>query len=253
MGLLRPEQLDADETAYRIFGLGRDSSPWRASEVIGNGPFTEDDRLAEQAWKISSRAYYAEQAGLVAAATLAAQTEDAALRFSLATAASDEARHADAFYQYARVIGGEPEECQEMLEPLHQELTALPYLGKALVHTILEGFAADEFVILSQVFGDDALGRLYRYVRRDEIRHIAIGLSYLARESAAPPGRDSWEEHGAEWLAVGARLTALDDLSAWLAQLTGKDAGAVRRWFLRRHRARLRAAGVPDPRGGEGR
>ncbi|MGW7531794.1 ferritin-like domain-containing protein [Amycolatopsis sp. NPDC054798] len=244
MGLLRPDQLDADQTAYRIFGLGRDSSPWKASDVIGNGPFTDDERLAEQAWKVSSRGYYAEQAGLIAAATLATQTEDAALRFSLATAVSDEARHADAFYQYARKIGGEPEECQELLEPLHQELTRLPYLGKALVHTMLEGIAADEFIILSHAFGSDPLGKLYHHVRRDEIRHIAIGLSYLARESTTPAGRDAWHEYSAQWLEIGARLTALEGLSAWLAQLTGRDANSLQQWFLRRHRARLKAAGI---------
>jgi hypothetical protein len=38
---------------------------------------------------------------IAAAAKLTADTEDAVFRFGLALATADEARHADAFYQYA--------------------------------------------------------------------------------------------------------------------------------------------------------
>jgi hypothetical protein len=31
------------------------------------------------------------------------------------------------------------------MQPLDDALTALPHLGRALVHTMLEGFAADDF------------------------------------------------------------------------------------------------------------
>lgn len=250
-GLLHPSDLDADAVAYRIFGLGRDTAPWRVDDVLRSGELTKDEARAELAWRTASRGYYAEQAGLIAAATLAAQTEDAPLRFSLATATSDEARHADAFYQYARMVGGEPEEAQELLDPLHEGLTALPYLGKALVHTMLEGFAADEFILLAEVFAGDSLGALYHYVRRDEVRHIAIGLNYLARTSRSAEAKEAWEEHGAGWLAVGMELTFLDGVSRSLGELTGRDPDSVKRWFLRRHHARLRAAGVSRPRGGD--
>jgi len=244
MGLLRPEHLDANELTYRIFGLGRDNSPWRTDDVLASGPFTSDPDRAKLAWRLGSRGYYAEQAGLVAAATLAAQTEDTALRFSLATATADEARHADAFYRYARKVGGEPEECLAEVEPLDEGLTALPYLGKALVHTMLEGFAADEFLLLREVFADDALGQLYYHIRHDEIRHIAIGLNYLARESATPAGREAWLAHGAEWVEAGLALTGLAGVSQWLGELTGRDPNAVHEWFMRRHRSRLRAVGI---------
>jgi rubrerythrin len=253
MALLRPEHLDADELTYRIFGLGRDNSPWRTADVLASGPFTEDQDRAELAWRLASRGYYAEQAGLVAAASLAAVTDDTALRFSLATATADEARHADAFYRYARTVGGEPDECLEELEPLDAGLTALPYLGKMLVHTMLEGFAADEFLILAEVFADDPLGQLYRHIRRDEIRHVAIGLNYLARTSATRAGRQAWQESGPEWTGAGLAMTNLAAAAAWLADLTGRDADTVHEWFLRRHRARLMAAGIEPRKGGDRR
>ncbi len=251
MALLRPDDLDADELAYRIFGLGRDNSPWRTADVIGSGPFTSDPKRAELAWQLASRGYYAEQAGLVAAAALAAATDDTALRFSLATAAADEARHADAFYQYARSVGGEPDECLDEVQPLDDGLTALPYLGKVLVHTMLEGFAADEFLILCDVFDDDPLGRLYHHIRRDEIRHVAIGMNYLARASATTAGREAWQEFGATWTADGLAMTNLAGVADWLGRLTGREPDAVHAWFLRRHRVRLTAAGIEPRRGGD--
>lgn len=252
MALLRPEFLDSDELTYRIFGLGRDNTPWRAVDVIGTGPLLRDERRAELAWRLSSRGYYAEQAGLVAAASLAAQTDDTALRFGLATATADEARHADAFYQYAKRIGqGEPEECLDRSQPLDTMLESLPYLGKAVIHTMLEGLAADEFILLREVFADDPLGRLYQLVRQDEVRHIAIGMTYLCREMARPSGAQTWEAYGAEWLRTGIEATGLARVARWLGELTGRDPDSVHRWFLRRHRVRLRAVGIHVPEGGD--
>ncbi|MEU4569793.1 ferritin-like domain-containing protein [Micromonospora sp. NPDC023956] len=245
MSLLRPDDLDADEVAYRIFQVSRDRDPWRVEDVLREGRFSDDPARAERAWRVASRGYYAEQAGLVAAATLAAETDDAPLRFSLALATADEARHADAFYRYAKAVGGEPEPCREVLQPLDDGLAALPYLGRALVHTLLEGLAADEFILLGEVFAGDPLGRLYHHVRRDEIRHIAIGLNFLARETRTPRGREVWAEHAREWHDVGIGLTGLEEVADALATHTGREPAGVRAWFLRRHRARLAAAGIP--------
>lgn len=249
MTLLPPQDLDGDELAYRLFQVTRDRAPWRIEDVLAEGRFSDDPVAAERAWRVASRGYYAEQAGLVAAATLAAETEDTALRFSLALATADEARHADAFYRYARAIGGEPEPCREVMQPLDDGLSRLPYLGRALVHTLLEGFAADEFILLTEVFAGDPLARLYHHVRRDEIRHVAIGLNYLARATRTAQGRDAWAAHAREWHDAGLALTGLDEIARALAEHTNRDPDAVRGWFLRRHRARLAAAGLTEPIG----
>ena len=254
MSLIHHADLDADAVAYRLFGIGRDTVPWTVADVLSRGELTREPERSHLSWRLASRGYWTEQAGLVAAASLAAQTSDAALRFSLATATSDEARHADAFLTYARAVGGgEPDDCAEELEPLHDTLESLPYLGKALVHTLLEGFAADEFLLLRQLFPGDPLAELYLHVRRDEIRHVAIGLSYLARESRSPAGRDQWRAHAGDWLDAGMDTTGLAALCQGLGTLLGRDPAALERWFLRRHAARLRSAGIPDPRGGDTR
>jgi hypothetical protein len=251
VALIPADGLDSDALAYRIFGVTRDREPWRIADILRGRPRTDDPDRAHLAWQIASRGFYAEQAGLTAAATLAAFTEDAPLRFSLALAAADEARHADAFYQYAKAAGGEPEECADELEPLDSALVALPHMGRALVHTMLEGVAADEFILLRDLFSDDPLGDLYRYVRRDEIRHVSIGLNYLTRASATPIGREIWDASADEWHAIGAELIALAPTCEWLASLTHRDPAALHLWFLRRHRVRLRAAGIQLREGGE--
>jgi hypothetical protein len=138
-----------------------------------------------------------------------------------------------------------------MVAPLDDGLTALPYLGKALVHTMLEGFAADEFLLLRDVFADDPLGRLYHHIRHDEVRHIAIGMNYLVRESATTAGREAWHAHAEEWIGAGLALTGLAGVSRWLGELTGRDPGAVHDWFLHRHRIRLRAVGIETTGGGD--
>lgn len=242
MTLLDPYNLDAEELAYRIFGVTRDKTPWRAADHIREVGLARDPVRLELAWRTASRGYYAEQAGLVAAATLAASTDDAPLRLSLAVATADEARHADAFYQYARAVNVELEPCQSPVRALDETLAQLPHMGRMLVHTILEGVAADEFILLSEVFTDDALGRIYHHVRRDEVQHIAIGLNYLARVTATAAGRDEFEAYGDEWQTVGLFLSRLEHIAEWLAPLTNRDTQTVKRWFVRRHRARIRAA-----------
>lgn len=244
MALIRAERLDPAATAYRLFTVTRDKTPWVAAALIRATPFTTDPDRAHLAWRTASRGFYAEQAGLVAAATLAAHTDDVALRLSLALATADEARHAEAFLQYATALGGEPDDCVRDLEPLDRALTDLPHMGRVLVHTMLEGFAADEFILLREVFAGDPLADLYHHVRRDEIQHVAIGLDHLARTSATPAGRDLWHAHAAGWHDTALALTHLDAMSASLADLTDRDPHAVRRWFLRRHHARLHAAGI---------
>jgi len=134
--------------------------------------------------------------------------------------------------------------CQEMVQPLDDALAGLPHMGRALVHTMLEGFAADDFHLLSLAYADDTIGQLYSYIRRDEVQHVAIGLSYLARQSATRAGRDLWTAHAAQWHAAGLEFTYLDAVARSHAAQLGRDPAAVRQWFWRRHRARLSAAGI---------
>jgi hypothetical protein len=247
MALLTPEIERLDDPSYQLFLRAQQQQPWSARDLIGTGRTELDDDRVELAWHVASQGYYAEQAGLVAAAELAAQTEDFAFRLGLASAVADEARHSDAFLAYAVARGGQPAPCQEKLDELHGFLSAASYLEKCLVHTMLEGFAADEFIVLAGVFGGDPLGAIYRSVRVDEVRHVALGLNYLRRSVAGDQVREQWRTHFDEWERGGLQIAGMSSVSSWVASLTGRRAEQVEAWFLRRHRARIAGAGLPVP------
>lgn len=240
MSLLRPDELYTNPVAYKLFGSAMERVPWNVGDILA-GSHAHDDERAELGWRLASRSYYAEQAGLITAAALAAETDDVAYRFDMAAAASDEARHADAFQRYAEHVGGQADVCIDEIEPLDAQLTALPYLGKALAHTVLEGFAADEFLLLRRYFEGDKLAEIYHHVRRDETRHVASGVSYLARALRDDAVREQYRQHSHEWLAVCRDYADVDALVDMVAGLTGADPVRMAHWFRTRHHNRMSA------------
>jgi len=247
MTLLRPAVERLDDASYALFQRAQQRPAWSARELIGAGRTGLAADRQELAWAVASQGYYAEQAGLVAAAELAAGTEDLPYRMSLATAVADEARHSDAFLAYAVVRGGAPAEPADEVDELHRRLSAATYLEKCLLHTMLEGFAADEFVLLQRLFAGDPLAGIYRAVRGDEIRHVAIGLDYLRRSTADDRVREEWRAGIADWERTGFELAGVDAIGAWLGETLGGSPERIASWFRRRHRARLRGAGLPVP------
>jgi hypothetical protein len=143
--------------------------------------------------------------------------------------------------------GGKLADCsaEAYLGNLHATLTDSGYLEKCLMHTMLEGFAADEFIVLKRVFAGDPLGDIIAAIRADEIRHVAIGLDYLRRACADPDGREQFEAHGAAWERRGLELNNLHEAVQGLAAAADEDPDQLESWFMRRHRARLRGTGMP--------
>lgn len=249
MSLLRPDELSSNQVAYKLFRSALEQIPWDVGEILSRES-TSDDPRAELGWRLASRSYYAEQAGLITAAALAAETDDVAYRFDMAAAAADEARHADAFLRYAEHVGGAAESCLQEMSGLDDLLSSLPYLGKALAHTVLEGFAADEFLLLKHYFRGDHLADIYHFVRRDETRHVAVGVSYIARALRDDRVRDEYRAHSAEWLANCRKYADVDDLGHVIAGLTGQDPAVVARWFHARHHNRMSAMNLLIEEGG---
>jgi hypothetical protein len=250
MPLLRPDIEQLDGQAYQLFARAQHSPQWAARELIGDGRTELDEDGVERAWHVASSSYYAEQAGLVAAAELVSETDDCTLRLSFATAVADEARHADAFLAYAVLRGGDLADVREdgFLDGLHETLGAASHTEKFLLHTTLEGMASDEFVLLQEIFAGDPLAELYRNVRGDEARHVAMGLNYLQRSYADPRTREEWDCHAVEWTRRALRVANLPFVCAGLGAVLGRPADELERWFVRRHLARLRGAGVHIPR-----
>jgi hypothetical protein len=242
--------LDLFSAAYfsngslREYEQARSIQQWRVNDLSWRSPSTLSDKRAELAWRLAAHSMYAEQAGLLVSAALVEECPYLPTRLALATAVSDEARHVEAFTRYAQERGGFTSEPSSHVEYLTAYLGSLedPF-QRFFIHTLLEAWAFDEFVLLERIFSGDVLSEIYRHVKMDEARHVSIGMSYLAR--AADHFRSERSEaevqrvlEEAEESAVrlsGIEETSFDRFGAMLE----RDGASIRQWFRTRHRRRL--------------
>lgn len=234
---LTPETLGVP--GFRLYEKARAATKWNAATDI---PWEESGSLPtkdqERAWMRASQSVYAEQAGLLTAARLLRDTNDVAARMCMSTAVADEAKHAEVFARYALVRAGSVATMNEKIGELWEGLETLSDpIGRFIVHTALEGFAADQMTLLIRVYDRDLLGTIYRYVRRDEKRHVIMGMEYVGRAlQGNPEAARLLEEYGTRSLRIG----GVDDtFFASMAELTGQTLFRMREWFLGEHEARF--------------
>jgi len=225
---------DARTSTWEPAGYVRDMYQRRRSQQV-----------TELAWSIASGSVYAEQTGLEVASRLLEETDDYATKLILATAVNDEAKHSYAFQEFALLAGGSVKPPSERTQELFDTLFGYENsTERFLAHTLMEGYAADEFIFFTAAFGAESLGDLYGLIRRDESRHVAMGMHRLcARDtqgttqiSLLPPERIDAVEKSCRELAAP---TVIGDLVARL--LPSKNADEVSAWISRRHATRVTA------------
>lgn len=251
-GISPPARHDERRRMQELYKRARAARNWLPSEIVPERlPSPRDEAHRHVAWQLASQGVYAEQVGLLVAATLLQETEDLTARFALATAVSDEAKHSEAFLRYARAAGGEAAQMQEPVQRIFDGLYSLEDpMERFMAHTLLEGFAADEFAVLARVFEGDPLGELYRVVRKDETRHVALGLVHMQQLAED-------EDTRAE---IAARLPAVDDVAEGIADLAGVAASLSEAFGLHgdaleaelRHKHRIRLEAMTQPHTMEG-
>ncbi len=240
--LLAPTHNDLKSSAFRIYEKARRVAHWNPKTDIDFDKtlIVSQDRQ-ELAWRIASQSVYTEEVGMMAAARLLTEVDDLPIRYCLAVAVSDEAKHSEVFARYALVRGGTIAPDGEPVNNLFGQLESIrdPF-ARFVTHSMLEGLASDEFALLKIAFKGDVLEEIYRYVSTDEARHVAIGLDYMStvlRDSAFEEHAHSLKEYG----RVALEISGLNNREAqvWLADLAGKDPDNVARWLLSRHRQRI--------------
>ncbi|MEV0124013.1 ferritin-like domain-containing protein [Streptomyces sp. NPDC050703] len=197
---------------------------------------------SELSWLLASGSAYAEQVGMDVAAGLLHECSEADMKLVLATAVADEAKHSAVFHHYAHTVAGTVKGPGEAQQELSRDLWSLDdYTARFLAHTLAEGFAADEFRWFVQGLREDGLGEIYRLVRRDESRHVALGMAYLTHG----PGAERLRRLPAG-LLLAAEETVLkhNDVDA-LASLVHRllpatPAAQVAAWLRARHATRMR-------------
>lgn len=162
-------------------------------------------------------------------------------RLCCATAVQDEATHVETFARYAIKIKGEVGPPDDQLKSLHRTVLdpSYSFLKRFTVHTLLEGWATDEFAILARVFKSDLLGDIYKFVCADELRHVKIGLDSIREFLKHQDTSSKVSLQESEELAIKASGWTIESLT-WLAELSGRSVEEVRLWFRKRHTERMR-------------
>lgn len=242
--------LDLFSSAYfsdgslREYEQARNSQQWRVRDLSWKASSALGEELTELAWRLAAHSMYAEQTGLLVSAMLVKECPYLPVRMALATAVSDEARHVEVFARYAEERGGLLAEPTDHVENLTAFLGGLedPF-ERFFIHTMLEAWAFDEFVLLQRIFAGDVLSDVYRYVKQDEARHVAIGMSYLARaadEYRTERGDAEVQRVLEKAEANAVRLSGIEEASfGRFGELLNRDGAGVRQWFRTRHRRRL--------------
>ncbi len=212
------------------------------ADIAWDRPVTIKPNLQELGWQLASQASYAEQAGLLTAASLVACFDDPGARLNLAFATADEARHAEVFARYAVIRGGSLEPTESHLEAMYDGIISLEDpLERLIVHVLLEGFAVEQLSLLAEGFSEDVLGSIYRLVRRDEARHVAFGMSLIRQEICTRYGELDLFQQQAERLGTKTiQLAGVNEGTyEWLSQLTSTPVDEVRSNLLGRHKQRI--------------
>jgi hypothetical protein len=182
---------DADEAIDWSIPLRRDQSPYVESSRNPYLGWSEFDALSEAsrlefswhqyAWSFS-QILHGEQGALLVASQLigCAPTRDAKL--FAASQAFDEARHVEVFSRYLRDRVGILYPVSDRLKSLMDDILSGGAWDRKLIgmQLIIESLALATFPVQRMVAADPLLPSLLSYVMRDEGRHVAFGVSYLA-------------------------------------------------------------------------
>ncbi|GAA3987535.1 hypothetical protein GCM10023085_81960 [Actinomadura viridis] len=218
-------------------------STWSPRDVAERAlaKIDRNDPLLELTWNLASGSVYVEQVGLEAASVILTESPDAVAKLIGATAVGDEGRHSSVFAHYAERVGGAVAPPAEPIVDLSGGLLAMEYpAARMLAHTLLEGFAADEFFWFIRGLRSTGLADIYRLVRRDESRHVGLGMYYATRGGGLRGVRELEPEDllAAEEFVV--RYSDLDSIDGLVTRLLpGLEPGHVRRWMRHRHEKRM--------------
>jgi hypothetical protein len=225
--------------SLRLYDRAR-AATWSPKQVISRAtrPRSSEDTDLEFRWSLASRHVYVEQTGMSVFGMLIQEAPDAAVRLAMATVISDEAKHAEAFARYAVLVGGSIGEPPESVDDLCDVLRSIPDpFARFLTVAMLEWLALDQLAMLRRLFAGDALDEIYRNVRNDEARHVAMGLEHLYHEVEAR-SREEIRQLCDEALArvpFSAETLSFMDTSLGLAD------GETHAVLLRRHEQRVRS------------
>ena len=229
------------ERRLKQYEHARANALWRPERDIDwDRPSPISDDLKEVACYLAWCGTYTEEIGMLTCARLLMALDDVPGRYCLAMQTADEARHSEAFTRYVHRVQGDPPPPPEGVSQIMNDLEAIENpTALFVVHTLLEGFAFDQFSFIEPAFAGDPLADIYGYVRRDEARHVAMGIDYLSfalRRDTSDEVIDTLNWCKANVFTIGHITPEFID---WLVKITGKPSSDICKTFKARHEARL--------------
>ncbi len=241
MGFGRHRTAENFETRLRHYTRSRDVGTWNPERDIDwDVPSKLPMDLREAAYSLAGAGTFTEEIGLLTCSRLLSVIDDLPVRYCLAIQMADEAKHSEVFTRYLHQAGMEPPSPSEGVVKMLRDLDDIEDpTALFIVHTLLEGFALDQFSFLQDAFAGDPLAQIYGFVRQDEARHVAMGLEYLRfalHQNTSGEVFETLKWCEANIFAIG----NLDpELVNWMAEMTRKPAPEIRNTFETRHQNRL--------------
>lgn len=225
----------------KLYERARANSLWRPdTDIDWESPSRLSDDRKELAVQLACTGTFTEEIGLVVCARLVERTEDLPARYALALQMTDEAKHSEVFTRYAHRVYGTPPEPPEGVLKISSDLESIENpTALFLVHTMLEGFAYDQFSYMRPAFEGDPLHDIYKYVIADEARHVAMGMDYLRfalHQDLSDEVLDTLAWCEANVFGIG---FVNPQLMAWLSEISGKPSSDISHMFETKHQSRL--------------
>jgi hypothetical protein len=225
----------------KLYEAARARSVWRPDSDIDWGmESTLSDDMQALGYELACTGTYTEELGLLTCSRLVTELDDLPGRYALALQMTDEAKHSEVFTRYAHRAYSEPPPPPEGVQQIRRDLESIENpTALFLVHTLLEGFAFDQFSYMRPAFAGDPLYDIYKYVIADEARHVAMGVDYLRfalAQDLSDEVVDTLNWCQANIFAIG---FVDDKLMGWLSEISGKPSSDINRTFETRHQARI--------------
>ncbi|WP_454887645.1 hypothetical protein [Sphingomonas oryzagri] len=226
----------------RLYERVRAKSGWRPDRDIDwDAPLALSPERLELASQLACTGSYTEEIGLLTCGRLLSSLDDLPARYMMGLQIADETKHSEVFTRLAhRMSGAAPPPPPDNVNRICDDLEGIrDPISLFLVHTLLEGFAHDQFKFIAPTFEGDPLGAAYQFVIRDEARHVAMGIDYLRfalHRNVSDEVLETIEWCEANVRAIGFISPVLMD---WLAGISGQPSSDIAELFEARHQARL--------------
>lgn len=172
--------IDHDEFS-RTFSVGgfpiQDTDWWKHLD-----PQLRWDISRKSSAFLLSNFLHGEQGALMVASELVNGVPDMDGKFYAATQTLDEARHVEVFAAYIKLLDDVVPIMPALKKLLDTTLGHESWIHKAVgMNIVVEGLALFVFRDMRNTTGEPLLKQLLTYVSRDEARHCAFGVKYVAR------------------------------------------------------------------------